>query len=75
MGRRNRSPCANLTTPLIDLSCWTGLSSFADLAGHLDGDLLRLGARCGTTAAGADTLLVAFATDTGTLDAGDFLFA
>ena len=59
---------------LIDLSCWSGLSSFADLAGHLEGNLLRLGTHCGTAAA-ADTLLVAFATDTGTLDAGDFLFA
>jgi hypothetical protein len=44
------------------------------LAGHLDGNLLRLGGASGT-AAGADTLLVAFAGDAGTLDAGDFLFA
>ncbi|MFL5336087.1 MAG: hypothetical protein ACJ8H8_23680 [Geminicoccaceae bacterium] len=59
---------------LIDLSCWTSFSSFADLAGHLDGKELSLGARCGT-AAGTDTLLVTFAADAGTLDATDFIFA
>jgi Ca2+-binding RTX toxin-like protein len=59
---------------LIDLSGWSGISSCADLAGHLQDNLLSLNDVRGASAS-ADMLLVVFNGGVGFLDAEDFLFA
>ena len=59
---------------LIDLTGWSEITGFADLDGHLDGNLLSLG-RVGGTQETANTVLVQFSGDVEFLDAEDFLFA